>query len=95
VTHPYWPLFDLRLQASCGIVVHQTYWITSAWHDNSASLGVSRALGYQPNGVELHPRGAGVDTMVHLRLTRADWLATPHPPITISGFPPCAPFFGL
>jgi RimJ/RimL family protein N-acetyltransferase len=24
--------------------------ITSAWHDNHASLGVSRALGYQPNG---------------------------------------------
>src|SRR4029079_19332889 len=23
--------------------------ITSAWHDNHASLGVSRALGYQPN----------------------------------------------
>ena len=49
--------------------------ITSAWHDNHASLGVSRALGYQPNGVELHRRGDGVDTMVHLRLTRAGYLA--------------------
>jgi RimJ/RimL family protein N-acetyltransferase len=42
--------------------------ITSAWHDNEASLGVSRALGYRPNGESLHERefpeasraGAGV-----------------------------------
>jgi hypothetical protein len=31
--------------------------ITSAWHDNHASLGVSRALGYRPNGESLHARG--------------------------------------
>src|SRR5712692_8481009 len=49
--------------------------ITSAWHDNHASLGVSRALGYQPNGESLHAREERVDVMVHMRLTGADWLA--------------------
>ncbi len=49
--------------------------ITSAWHDNVASLGVSRALGYRDNGVSSMARDDGVDTLVHLRMTRADWQA--------------------
>jgi RimJ/RimL family protein N-acetyltransferase len=70
--------------------------ITEAWHDNHASLGVSRALGYQPNGELLHRRGEGVDVMVHLRLTREAWLARADPTaVTISGFEPCRPLFGL
>ncbi|MDQ1617191.1 MAG: hypothetical protein QOJ60_3130 [Actinomycetota bacterium] len=73
--------------------------ITSAWHDNGASLGVSRALGYQPNGVSLDPREPDrtrADTMVHLRLTRADWLAGGRAKgVTIDGFEPCRPLFGL
>ena len=50
--------------------------ITSAWHDNHASLGVSRALGYQPNGESLHARGGSADVMMHMRLPRAGWLAS-------------------
>ena len=69
--------------------------ITAAWHDNHASLGVSRALGYQPNGTSLHRRDEGVDTFTHLRLSREDWLARPGAPVQISGFEPCRPFFGL
>jgi RimJ/RimL family protein N-acetyltransferase len=70
--------------------------ITSAWHDNHASLGVSRALGYQPNGESLHQRGDRADVMVHLRLRRADWLAAGHADgISVSGFEPCHPLFGL
>jgi RimJ/RimL family protein N-acetyltransferase len=70
--------------------------ITSAWHDNHASLGVSRALGYQPNGEELHRRDDGVDVMVHLRLTRAQWeTAGGGDDLTIVGFEPCRPFFGV
>ncbi len=50
--------------------------VTSAWHDNHASLGVSRRLGYRPNGEVFlvrvdHPDG--VDTLLHLRMTLADW----------------------
>lgn len=66
--------------------------ITSAWHDNAASLGVSRALGYLPNGVELVRRGEGCDLMAHLRLTRADWV---DPGVEITGFDRCGPLFGL
>jgi RimJ/RimL family protein N-acetyltransferase len=70
--------------------------ITSAWHDNQASLGVSRALGYRPNGETLHARDDRADVMVHLRLTRADWLAGDlDRDIEISGFDSCRFLFGL
>ena len=70
--------------------------ITSAWHDNAASLGVSRAIGYTDNGVSTHVRGDGLDTMVHLRMTAAEWQATgAGDDVVIEGFEPCRPFFGL
>jgi RimJ/RimL family protein N-acetyltransferase len=70
--------------------------ITSAWHDNHASLGVSRALGYRPNGESLHARGDRVDVMQHMRLLRADWLASgAGDRVAISGFDACRPLFGL
>ena len=70
--------------------------ISSAWHDNHASLGVSRALGYRPNGESLHRREDRVDTMVHLRLVRSDWLAGGGASgVVIEGVEPCLPYFGL
>jgi len=70
--------------------------ITSAWHDNHASLGVSRALGYRDNGLSLHRRDDGVDVMTHLRLTRNDWLTGAARQDThISGFDQCRALFGL
>jgi len=70
--------------------------ITSAWHDNHASLGVSRALGYRPNGESLHARGDRVDVLVHMRLLRADWLASgAADQVQITGFEACRPLFGL
>jgi RimJ/RimL family protein N-acetyltransferase len=70
--------------------------ITSAWSDNAASLGVSRALGYQPNGAHRQRRGSGVDTMVHLRLPRDAWLGAGRGAgVEIVGLEPCLPFFGL
>jgi RimJ/RimL family protein N-acetyltransferase len=70
--------------------------ITSAWHDNHASLGVSRALGYQPNGESLDARGDSADVMVHMRLLRADWLASGAAAgIHITGFEGCRHLFGL
>lgn len=70
--------------------------VTEAWQDNAASLGVSRAVGYQPNGERFHPRGEGLDVMVALRLTRDRWLASGHADdITVSGFEACRPLFGL
>jgi RimJ/RimL family protein N-acetyltransferase len=70
--------------------------ITSAWHDNHASLGVSRALGYQPNGESLHAREGRADVMMHLRLRRSDWLdADLGRDIEFSGFDPCRLLFGM
>ncbi|HEX8092254.1 GNAT family N-acetyltransferase [Jatrophihabitans sp.] len=70
--------------------------ITSAWHDNYASLAVSRALGYQPNGESLHRRGDQVDTLQHLRLPRSDWLAGDGAAgVRIEGMDGCWPYFGI
>lgn len=72
--------------------------ITSAWQDNAASIGVSRAVGYRPNGESLHraDTGQGAATMSQFRLSRADWEATGQAAsVTVSGFEPCRPFFGL
>jgi NAD(P)H-dependent FMN reductase/RimJ/RimL family protein N-acetyltransferase len=70
--------------------------ITSAWHDNHASLGVSRALGYQPNGEDFQARDGSADVMTHLRLARADWLASRlGGDLHIEGFDACRPLFGL
>jgi RimJ/RimL family protein N-acetyltransferase len=70
--------------------------ITSAYHDNLASLGVSRSLGYQPNGESFEARGDGYDTLVHLRMLRAQWEASGlSSDVQVTGFEPCRPFFGL
>ena len=66
--------------------------VSAAWHDNAASLGVSRSLGYQPNGEHLHRRGDGVDVMVHLRRTRSGW---PGAGVGVEGFEPCRELFGV
>jgi RimJ/RimL family protein N-acetyltransferase len=69
---------------------------TEAWHDNAASLGVSRALGYVDNGVGRHVRGDGADDMPRLRMTRSRWHErhAGHG-VRIEGLAPCRPFFGL
>jgi RimJ/RimL family protein N-acetyltransferase len=71
--------------------------ITSAWHDNHGSLGVSRSLGYRPNGESLMAReGGGVDTLVHLRMTADDWAAHGGGTgITVEGAEACRPWFGV
>jgi RimJ/RimL family protein N-acetyltransferase len=70
--------------------------ITSAWHDNAASLGVSRSVGYRDNGVSVSRRDDGRDIMVHLRMTRDEWLDTDAArEIRIDGFEPCRHLFGL
>ena len=70
--------------------------ITSAWHDNHASLAVSRRLGYEPNGESIHHGGDRVDAMVHLRLRRETWLAGAlGDTVQVEGFEACRPYFGL
>jgi RimJ/RimL family protein N-acetyltransferase len=72
--------------------------ITSAWQDNDASLGVSRSLGYLPNGESRMVRegDAGVDTLVHLMLKRDAWVSRGSGrDVEVEGFDPCRPLFGL
>ena len=72
------------------------YAITSAWRDNHASLGVSRALGYVDNGITAHRRGDAAGEMAHLRLTRARWLSSGWAEaVSVDGVDGCLPFFGL
>ncbi len=69
---------------------------TSAWADNTASLGVSRAVGYQPNGERFHRRAAGRDTMTSLRLLREAWTGSRlSAGITVEGVDGCLALFGL
>jgi RimJ/RimL family protein N-acetyltransferase len=68
--------------------------ITGAWHDNAASLGVTRSLGYVPNGEEILLRRDKPDVMLHFRMARADWEARRRDDITIEGLEPCLGLFG-
>ena len=72
--------------------------VSSAWHDNAASLSVSRRLGYQDNGVSLMAReGSGrADTLVHLRLTAPEWAAAGQGRgVRVDGLGPARFLFGL
>ncbi|MFC5180501.1 GNAT family N-acetyltransferase [Actinomadura harenae] len=67
--------------------------VSSAHADNEASLGVSRKLGYRPDGVDRHVvQGVRVEGR-RVRLERDHW--TPPVPVEIDGLEPCLPLFGL
>jgi RimJ/RimL family protein N-acetyltransferase len=70
--------------------------VSSARRDNSASLGVSRHLGYRANGVSLNASGQGLVELQHMRLTADDWHASGRGShVLITGFEPCLPWFGI
>lgn len=69
---------------------------TEALQGNAASIGVSRALGYQPNGETFHPRADGIDVMLRMRLTRERWRESGGAAdIEITGFDAGRPLFGM
>lgn len=68
---------------------------SGAFLDNPASLGVSRALGYEPNGTSrIAPRGAAREQL-GLRLTRHRWEAHQHCEVTVDGLASCRDMFGV
>lgn len=67
--------------------------LSEAWSDNGASLGVSRSLGYQPNGSVRHRRGDVASEMPRLRLDREGWRAVVRPRVEIEGLEACLPWF--
>jgi RimJ/RimL family protein N-acetyltransferase len=71
-------------------------WATSsAFLDNHASAGVSRALGYRENGIErLAPRGVPRE-MTRYVMTREMWQSRERPQISVSGFEACRDMFGI
>lgn len=69
--------------------------LSGAWHDNAASLGVSRKLGYEENGAEMRLRRQAADTQVGLRLTREVWSVNRRSDIEITGLAECLELFGV
>ena len=64
---------------------------TSAYADNPASLGVTRALGYQENGWYLDAREGKQARHLRFLMTRADWEPRRRDDITVEGLEPCLP----
>ena len=68
---------------------------TEAFADNPASLAVTRALGYSPNGDEYQVRRDEPAHFLRFVLDREDWAARRRADITVVGFEPCRAMFGL
>jgi RimJ/RimL family protein N-acetyltransferase len=69
---------------------------TEVFHDNHASQGVSRKLGYRPDGISVDARGSERVVSDRLRLTQDNWTARSHrPQVTVQGFPACREMLGL
>lgn len=67
---------------------------SEAFLDNAGSNGVSRSLGYEPNGFgSLAPEGIARETQ-RFRMTLEGWRARPRGPVTIEGLDACRDMFG-
>ena len=71
------------------------YATSNAFTDNPASLGVSRKLGYLPDGIQRQVIRDRPVVLQLLRLDRAGWQARQRVPVEITGLPSCLPSFGL
>ena len=70
--------------------------ITEVFQDNAASQGVSRKLGYRPDGISRDVRDGEVVVSDRLRLCRTDWEASRHGEgVSVTGLEPCGGMFGL
>ncbi|MBI4883200.1 MAG: GNAT family N-acetyltransferase [Actinobacteria bacterium] len=72
------------------------YATTSAWPDNEPSLGVTRSLGYTPNGHRRQLRRNEAGMLHAFEMPRADFLVRLHrDDITLHGVAGCLPLLGL
>jgi len=67
---------------------------TDAFDDNPASLGVTRALGYEPNGAHLYDREGRSVRVLAFRLSRAKWESQRRDDIDVVGLDECLPLLG-
>ncbi|MFD3792253.1 GNAT family N-acetyltransferase [Streptomyces cyaneofuscatus] len=71
------------------------YAVSDARTDNAGSLGVSRRLGYEPDGLQIEViRGEAV-TLQRLRLDRAGWEKHRNVDVTVEGLDACRADFGV
>ena len=68
---------------------------TEVFQDNHSSQGVSRKLGYEPDGISRDARGDEVVVSDRLRLIRQKWQSQPRTDVRVIGFADCRPMFGL
>jgi RimJ/RimL family protein N-acetyltransferase len=69
--------------------------LTGAWHDNGASLGVTRALGYEPNGDQVRLRRGRPALELEFKMDRAGFDRIRRSDIVVDNLDPCLPLFGL
>ncbi len=67
---------------------------TSAWEENAASLGVTRALGYRPNGDAWSDRGGERTREVHFAMERDGFAAVRRADVEVVGAAAVAALFG-
>ncbi|WP_079153082.1 GNAT family N-acetyltransferase [Streptomyces malaysiensis] len=67
---------------------------SGAMVENGRSLGVSRRLGYRPDGLSVVAVRGESRTLQRLRLDRAAWEEYRTTPVEIAGLEPCRPLFG-
>lgn len=67
--------------------------VTEVFQDNHASQGVSRKLGYEPDGISRDARGTEVLVSDRLRLTRARWATVEHDAVSVEGIEKCRHMF--
>ncbi|MGP3953591.1 GNAT family N-acetyltransferase [Streptomyces sp. 7N604] len=71
-------------------------WVTSAaMTDNPRSLGVSRKLGYRPDGLSTASVRGELRTIQRLRLDRAEWESRRAVPVHVHGLEACGELFGV
>ncbi|MER5207825.1 GNAT family N-acetyltransferase [Streptomyces sp. NPDC002825] len=63
--------------------------------DNHASATVSRKLGYRPDGITRDVLHGEVVESLRFRLSREDWTAQDHPPVTVTGLKGGEELFGI
>jgi RimJ/RimL family protein N-acetyltransferase len=68
---------------------------TGAFTDNPASLGVTRSLGYEPNGRLRHERRGELAESLRFRMSREHWDTIRRDDITLHGVEAAAEMLGL
>lgn len=67
--------------------------LTEVFQDNHASQGVSRKLGYEPDGISRDARGSEVLVSDRLRLNRSRWECVTHSDVAVDGIDACRRMF--